>query len=311
MNYDITVLQRLVDSGLQPDDAQILELHEIAAKDASLITSLEEEETRALEKLTEIQKRVEIEKALLSPVLRLPGEIWMAIFLESVLLFEKFVTPHPNSPPLVFSQLNRFIRYLALGTPQLWSSIKIRRCDWKLKCHPRVDFVQLWLSRAAKQPLSIYFSSTRDKPRKLFECDVKGVVDIMDFILTLVPRWKSVHFCASDLSSAVIRLGAKKPLGATMLEDFELDIQEKDNASYANHAFLGKLRSLWKPTHGPIRFYFNRITGDNMFRLLRDASSASRLHHRPFVEANEPLTHPPAPLRIADGTDSVPAQGYT
>ncbi|KAK7022457.1 hypothetical protein R3P38DRAFT_2961054 [Favolaschia claudopus] len=88
--------------------------------------------------------------SLLDPMARLPLEIQSQIFCD----VESQPTPDPQQPPLIFLNICRLWRAIALNTPELWTHLEIR-----LHPLPRdadyLDFCKNWIGRAGSRPLSL------------------------------------------------------------------------------------------------------------------------------------------------------------
>ncbi|KAK7048954.1 hypothetical protein R3P38DRAFT_1882608 [Favolaschia claudopus] len=91
----------------------------------------------------------------LDPMARLPLEIQSHIFL-SVDLDSEPPRPDPNAPPMVFTNVCRLWRDIALATPKLWDALLMdlpRRPQYAELC-------KLWLIRARSHPLSLKLSGS-------------------------------------------------------------------------------------------------------------------------------------------------------
>ncbi|KAK7049124.1 hypothetical protein R3P38DRAFT_3257615 [Favolaschia claudopus] len=88
--------------------------------------------------------------SLLDPMARLPLEIQSQIFCDVA----SQPTPDPQQPPLIFLNICRLWRAIALNTPELWTHLEIR-------LHPSgskadyLDFCKNWIGRAGSWPLSL------------------------------------------------------------------------------------------------------------------------------------------------------------
>ncbi|KAK7022363.1 F-box domain-containing protein [Favolaschia claudopus] len=91
----------------------------------------------------------------LDPMARLPLEIQSHIFL-SVDLDSEPPRPDPNAPPMVFTNVCRLWRDIAVATPKLWDALLL-----DLPRGPQyAEFCKLWLSRACSHSLSLKLSGS-------------------------------------------------------------------------------------------------------------------------------------------------------
>ena len=137
-----------------PDEA--CQIRQIVFRNTTELARLDSEVARAqavVERLSkqqaETRKCVEIHESLLSPIRKLPPELLAEIFLCS-LRAEVFLIPNANLVPLVLLKVCRIWRTIALGTPQLWSSLRIDHAGGN-----RIWAVENWLSRSGDCPLSL------------------------------------------------------------------------------------------------------------------------------------------------------------
>jgi hypothetical protein len=89
------------------------------------------------------------------PSLKLPDEVLMMIFIES-LPPHKFIAPSSTKPPLVLSTICRHCRSIALSDQALWSSLDIS--DFKFS--PGIIMaMNNFLKQSGNHPLRIKFST--------------------------------------------------------------------------------------------------------------------------------------------------------
>ncbi|KAJ6533040.1 hypothetical protein B0H19DRAFT_877038, partial [Mycena capillaripes] len=101
-----------------------------------------------IDSLTAERQRLRAESdATVYPVLSLPPEITMGVFLRCMPSESKF-RPSPIHAPLLLAQICRQWRQIALHTPALW------RCLLLEDGRP-VELLHLWLSRCGNLPISL------------------------------------------------------------------------------------------------------------------------------------------------------------
>ncbi|KAJ6578678.1 hypothetical protein DFH09DRAFT_1148072 [Mycena vulgaris] len=81
------------------------------------------------------------------PVLTLPTEITTQIFVHC--LPDSVSPPEIDAAPLLLGRICSGWRSIALGTPELWTSLKIARSD------TAIELIETWLARAQNRPLSL------------------------------------------------------------------------------------------------------------------------------------------------------------
>ncbi|KAF8191420.1 hypothetical protein K438DRAFT_1830479 [Mycena galopus ATCC 62051] len=168
---------------------------------------------RLLCEVAELRRRLEQHESIVAPIRRVPPEIIVEIFLqltaieartarhsypyhlvEGASFFEKDykVMPGPHRAPLLFGEVCRHWRAIALSTPRLWNSIFLHCVDEKLQNN--IYLCDLWLKRSGSLPLSIRFS--RDYHQSVPV--PSKVIDLcQDFLRTILPysrRWRLLAF---------------------------------------------------------------------------------------------------------------------
>ncbi|KAK6977955.1 F-box domain-containing protein [Favolaschia claudopus] len=90
------------------------------------------------------------------PVLTLPTEIVSEIFIH-------VLPPYPDCPPLMglhspntLARICSKWRGIALSTPRLWRAIQLQYKNHAIPLFPQVQMFEVWTTRAASCPLSIY-----------------------------------------------------------------------------------------------------------------------------------------------------------
>jgi len=116
--------------------------------------------TNALDKLLikhkDLRKHVASHQNILSPMRKLPAEIWSEIFLFT--LSRSGRRFDAKKSPLLLGQVCSDWRHIALSTPRLWSSIQLKNMP-RYSQHSDTALVQLWLARSRNLPLSISLST--------------------------------------------------------------------------------------------------------------------------------------------------------
>ncbi|KAJ7628882.1 hypothetical protein FB45DRAFT_919432 [Roridomyces roridus] len=114
--------------------------------------------------------------AIVYPVLSLPPELTSLIFIHC-LPSTSLPRPSPLEPPLLVAQICRQWRAIAVGTPELWSSVALSDSH-------SPDLLDVWLSRSAQCPLNIL----------LDDGDVERACKLVDTCKPYADRWEDVQF---------------------------------------------------------------------------------------------------------------------
>ncbi|KAF8202008.1 hypothetical protein K438DRAFT_1581458, partial [Mycena galopus ATCC 62051] len=96
----------------------------------------------------ERQKLQALSDSIVYPVLMLPPEITILIFLHCLPEASAYPQPSPLSAPLLLAQICRQWRDIAIASPALWRSIGL--VDTR-----SVGVFQTWLSRSGNHPLNL------------------------------------------------------------------------------------------------------------------------------------------------------------
>ncbi|KAF5340894.1 hypothetical protein D9758_012192 [Tetrapyrgos nigripes] len=145
----------------------------------------------------EVLSDLDAQRAMLSPLSRLPLEILSTIFINC-LPEEEYLNPHPKDAPLLLLQVSRGWRDLALSMSSLWSSISVRAGEDR--CCPRKKLIETWLQRSGSRPLhfeiveNIAYDSTRELGVESFTTSA----DVLALFLPDFDRWKSVSLEYKD-----------------------------------------------------------------------------------------------------------------
>ncbi|KAG5651959.1 hypothetical protein H0H81_006809 [Sphagnurus paluster] len=125
-------------------------------------------------------------------------------------------SPGKDADPMLLAQVCRHWRSVALSTPLLWSSIKIR---YAYKTKNRIPLLQTWLDRSGTCPLSIIIRELPlgfEDPAEWYSQQRALKTEIMTLLISHSRRWKSVDFrFARRLPEA---LAALSPGSLPMLE---------------------------------------------------------------------------------------------
>ncbi|KAJ7625877.1 hypothetical protein FB45DRAFT_1084557 [Roridomyces roridus] len=125
-------------------------------------------------------------KVLISPVRRLPPELFQEIFL-ACLPTEHNAIMSVTQPPLIFGRICSGWRALALSTAALWASLHLPLDYIFDKEIP--DAPMTWLERSRGAPISLSIVGAYNKGRWWERAELKTVVDVLD---GSAYRWESV-----------------------------------------------------------------------------------------------------------------------
>lgn len=152
-----------------PSDAEVLEIKSYLSKPESELHRLEIEVARAraiLDKLfsehDKLEQFVDAHRILITPMRRLPPEIFQEIFVQCLSTSRNSVM-HSREAPMLLTEVCSDWRRIALSTPALWSSLHFvfphpaSASDGSK--HARFDAVRAWLARSgtlSKLSISVY-----------------------------------------------------------------------------------------------------------------------------------------------------------
>ncbi|TRM64101.1 hypothetical protein BD626DRAFT_493780 [Schizophyllum amplum] len=135
---------------------QLCDLEEADRELLAELARLEAQLQAAQAKHDACHAQIQIHKALLSPVRRLPSELWSQIFLDAL--------PHNDGQPphevLNFTQVCSSWRALSFGTPRVWSTVRIDAFR-----PPSLVVLRKYLERSEQAPLRVWYRlrSTLDR----------------------------------------------------------------------------------------------------------------------------------------------------
>lgn len=136
------------------NDTELEQLNaEIAKLQDALITVMNHRDA--------IQRVVDSHRALLSPVHRMPTEILQRIF-SFCPHSKRNPVMHPSEAPLLLICISQRWRTVAMGTPELWSSIHIVGSQASgpiMALDANAECVMDWLDRSGELPLNISLCS--------------------------------------------------------------------------------------------------------------------------------------------------------
>lgn len=121
---------------------------------------------------------------------RCPPEIIQDIMLHSVELAEN-ESPHPSSAPLVFCQVSKAWRELAINTSQLWTNMVVDISPMQEKEEKVADMLRVqWLPRSKHQLLDVVLFQPQHG------CFTRPSVSILGAILATTSRWRNLTISA-------------------------------------------------------------------------------------------------------------------
>ncbi|KAJ7143070.1 hypothetical protein C8R43DRAFT_575839 [Mycena crocata] len=145
--------------------------------------------------------------ALSRRVLSLPPEILSKIFIQSLY---QYVSPDLYAAPLLFCGVCRQFRDVAIGTPELWSSLHIEFANLEEDNASDASYIricQAWLTRARTTPISLSFIYTDKKYNGL-------MASLLQTVAQLSPQWRNmdIQVKAEWALSLLFPAGLKFPL---------------------------------------------------------------------------------------------------
>jgi hypothetical protein len=172
----------------------------------------------------------------------LSTDILREIFTQLTLVDNAEFSTYPfydmrqDRAPLVLTYVCSQWRRIALGTPALWSSLRID-IENLLVPSSRQELYGMWLDRAWGTPVSLYIIDTRRSRAKFLD-----TADWIGFLLEHIPYWRNLS-TGPCVGNALFRGLLSKPKGtARHLEGLCISFSEDDPLATDCH---GKLSSLF------------------------------------------------------------------
>ncbi|KAJ6520522.1 hypothetical protein C8R45DRAFT_955483 [Mycena sanguinolenta] len=196
----------LINEGI-PDSMETAAIQEFLRDTDAEIVSKEEEIHRLHCEVAELRHRSEQYKAIIAPIRRIPPEIMAEIFhaltaIEAgpsrssylydfvddasfLAMADNLTRPGRYNAPLIFCQVSRQWRAIALSTPRLWNCISLDCTDRRTS----IFLCDMWLKRSGSLPLSI-------RLYRRWSGNAQQVVDYcQDLLMTILPyaaRWRLI-----------------------------------------------------------------------------------------------------------------------
>ncbi|KAJ6500549.1 hypothetical protein C8R45DRAFT_896683 [Mycena sanguinolenta] len=194
----------LTAQGRMPDASETAAIREFVRDTDAEIAQRESAIRRLQCEVAELRRRSDECKSIIAPIRRVPAEIMAEIFLqltrgekttgcsypydfaEGASFFHKNneISPALHKAPLIFGEVSRRWRNIALSTPRLWNSIFLRCEDETLQ--DNIALCDMWLKRSGSLPLSIRLYRLSDP----VHCrDTVGWQTLMRTVLPYAHRW--------------------------------------------------------------------------------------------------------------------------
>ncbi|KAJ6500515.1 hypothetical protein C8R45DRAFT_978028 [Mycena sanguinolenta] len=236
--------------------------------------------------LAELRRRSERYKPLLSPIRRVPPEIMAEIFLQltaieaqshhpsdnykdkKILPKVYMVGPFLHRAPLIFGEISRRWRAIALSTPSLWNCVSLKCTRDGEALQNNIFLCNSWLKRSGSLPLSIRFYGpdgyTVDSQKFINQCQ-----DLFGILLPYAERWRLLDL--KDFPAPCYQVFRGLPSNSVpRLETLSISHTESANFALWTRLSMPKLLFL----------YFDSIGGDSiLFREKGSTSPWSRLTH--------------------------------
>ncbi|KAJ6559950.1 hypothetical protein B0H19DRAFT_1027685 [Mycena capillaripes] len=180
-----------------PSDSECQSIRDLLARPQKDLNDLTEELERldALrkeisQKRRNLQRFIDAHHALLSPVRRLPEDVVRAIFM-ACLGSDRNPAISGQEAPLLWCQICRSWRTIALATPRLWAAIHIVVPD-PSRLQQLVDRVATWLKRSGVVSLDVSMTLSRAFHH---DCDISP---LLSTLVAVSRRWKTIEMPLPD-----------------------------------------------------------------------------------------------------------------
>ncbi|KAJ7134091.1 hypothetical protein C8R43DRAFT_1239378 [Mycena crocata] len=257
------------------------------------------------------QDSIDLQKALISPVRRVPDDLVQDIFLACI--------PTDRNPgmstieaPLLLCRICSTWRALALATRRLWAALHIP-IDFVLRSEQRLHAVNQWLERSAPHSLCLSVCGTVWGSAGALVPTAEVQNGLLDIILKSAPRWRDIKVIHPP-PSYVDKL---QDLATPLLQAIEIRAATRHIAKWWNFIGTSSVHSLYLNleilpedtarllpllshiTHLTISPLYEPIQGDvalsilhslphfiSLHLLIRDLDSAPyRTTHLPYLES--------------------------
>ncbi|KAJ7118740.1 hypothetical protein C8R44DRAFT_181715 [Mycena epipterygia] len=253
---------------------------EIACKERNIV-ALTASINQLLCEVAQLRRSSDQHKAIIAPIRRVPPEVMAEIFMQLAeieadmgkhslaLEFDDYiigkpymVRPRPHRTPLIFGEICREWRTIALSSPRLWNTISLQCSTSGANLQANIRICETWLKRPGTTlPLSIRFSQeyqTLLSRRPHTQQNIDRTRKLIAALLPYASRWRFLDLDGLPFPSYQV-LDSLPPGSVPRLE--YLSVNYKDSR-------LGGARSmLWagfqiapKLTH----LYFDNIGGANI-----------------------------------------------
>ncbi|KAF7375164.1 hypothetical protein MSAN_00403000 [Mycena sanguinolenta] len=197
----------LLDQDKMPNASETANIHDFIVDIDAEMAWREEAINRLRCEVVELRRCSDHHKAIIAPIRRLPPETIAEIFLQLTAMektlketteqqneFSHYmVKPIVHRAPLLFCEISRKWRAIALSIPALWNSLSLRCKD---KTEPTAILLcEMWLKRSGALPLSIRLYPRGYRfPRldRLGSRPFEDSEDLMKIILPFAARWRSL-----------------------------------------------------------------------------------------------------------------------
>ncbi|KAF8206198.1 hypothetical protein K438DRAFT_1963283 [Mycena galopus ATCC 62051] len=136
---------------------------------------------------------LEAHRALLSPIRRLPPEVLGEIFVQCIPRAE-FIQAAVKRHPLLLTQISSNWRSVALATPALWTSIKVKLST--TSCLPKLDLIKTWIARSGSCPLSFYIEESIQKD--YYDEGMLTSAAVLELYAPHYHRWRNIRLQYQD-----------------------------------------------------------------------------------------------------------------
>nr|GAT55179.1 predicted protein [Mycena chlorophos] len=212
----------LLHTNTVPSDEQCDEIRTYLNPIRKKLSQLDAEIVRLLEKRDALQTVVSAHEVLISPMRRIPDDVWGMIFLET-LPEGRNTALHATEGPLLLVQVCRYWRDLAYSIPRLWASMHVvvgDAADDAEAVGHIISEIAVWLKRSGAVPLAVTLARTRGNPSRVPERSATRTV--LELLLPEIKRWRDIQLTIpgiEDLSTlGLLTVSADAP----QLSKFEL-----------------------------------------------------------------------------------------
>ncbi|KAJ6547045.1 hypothetical protein B0H19DRAFT_1032495, partial [Mycena capillaripes] len=260
--------QSIIINGILPTSLETAAIRDFVQDTDAEVSWRERTIDRLLCEGANLRRRSEQHKVVIAPIRRVPSEVLAEIFLQLAAVEEKgdplssrhyelffakeyMIVPVLHRAPLIFGEISREWRDIALSTPRLWNSISLECREENTRTN--ISLCDMWLKRSGSLPLSIRLCYERMyDPEIISQKTIDDCQNLMKTILPYAQRWRFLDLDNLPASYEILR--DLLPESVPILEIISVNHDKEPKAAqftpWAGLQIAPKLRCLYLDSIG-------------------------------------------------------------